>query len=214
VVPNGITFAELTEDITRQANDFRARYIANNEQILVGIVARLSPEKNPHLMLDALERLPNEILSLIKIVWVGSTRKHELLYTVKARMKNSKLSNSFFLVPETRKIRIVYQAIDALALTSRREGFPNVVLESFAEGKPVIATDVGDVRILVENGKNGWLVPPGDTEALANAFVNMVKAGSTRRTRMGKAGLEKVKRLYSSDKLAERTLNVYKKVLC
>ena len=112
------------------------------------------------------------------------------------------------------QIRIAYQSIDALALTSRREGLPNVVMESFAEGKPVIATDVGDVKALVENEKNGWLVPSGDPEALASAIENMVKAGASQRAKMGKAGFYKIQRIYSSDKLAERTLNVYNKVLC
>jgi glycosyltransferase involved in cell wall biosynthesis len=213
LVPNGIAITEMTEDIRCRADNFRAEYITNHNQILVGVVARLSPEKDPFLLLDALKRLPDKIVSRIKIVWIGSARKHNLLPKVTEKIRQLKLSKSFFLLPEMREIKIVYQSMDVLALTSRREGLPNVVLESFAEGKPVVATDVGDVSTLVENEKNGWLVPPGNPEALANAFENMVKAGHNRRTKMGKAGLEKVKRNYSSDKLAERTLDVYKKVL-
>ncbi len=214
VIPNGIAFTDLAEDMRCRARDFRARYVATDDQILVGVVARLAPQKDPFLLLDALQRLPEKILSRLRIVWVGSTRNRSLLTSVTDKIRQAKLSDSFFLVPEMREIRIVYHSIDALALASRYEGFPNAVLESFAEGKPVIASDVGDVRALVENEKNGWLVPPGDPEALASAIENMVKAGPTRRATMGKAGFDKVQRNYSSDKLAERTLNVYKKLLC
>jgi glycosyltransferase involved in cell wall biosynthesis len=213
VVPNGIAFTEVTEEIIRRGKDFRARYVTTDDQILIGIIARLSPEKDPHLLLDALQRLPKKILSLLRIVWVGSSRNHSLLTKVNERIKQSGLSDSFYLVPEMRQIRIVYQAIDALTLTSRREGFPNVVLESLAEEKPVIATDVGDVRILVENGKNGWVVPPGDPKAVAEAFEKLVNAGRTCRLLMGKSGSDKVRQLYSSEKMAKRTLDVYAKIL-
>jgi glycosyltransferase involved in cell wall biosynthesis len=213
VVPNGIAFTEIAEDIRCRARDFRARYVKTDDQILVGVVARLAPQKDPLLLLDALQRLPGKILSRLRIVWVGSTRNRSLLTSVSDKIKQAKLSDSFFLVPEMREIRIVYHSIDALALTSRYEGFPNAVLESFAEGKPVIASDVGDVRALVENEKNGWLVPPGDPEALAAAFENMVKAGRRRRSSMGKSGFDKVRLLYPSDRLAKRTLDIYQKVL-
>ena len=213
VVPNGITLTNVSKEICCRARDFKARFVTTDDQILIGAVARLSSEKDPFLLLDGLQRLPDKILSRLRIVWVGSTRNRNLLIKVTDKIRQLRLSTSFFFAPEMQQIRIVYQSIDVLVLTSRREGLPNVVLEAFAEGKPVIATDVGDVKTLVENEKNGWLVPPGDPDALAEAFKNMVKAGRIGRLTMGRLGFDKVRQNYSSECLARRTLDVYKKIL-
>jgi glycosyltransferase involved in cell wall biosynthesis len=187
--------------------------VTADNQILVGVVARLSPQKDPLLLLNALKRLPDKILSRLRIVWIGSSRDNNLRTTVTDKIRHLDLSNSFFLLPEMRQIRIAYQSIDALVLPSRWEGFPNAVLEALAEGKPVIATEVGDVRAMVENGKSGWVVPPADPEALAGAIEEMVKIGHNSRKKMGKSGCDKVRKLYSSERLAEQTLAVYDKIL-
>jgi glycosyltransferase involved in cell wall biosynthesis len=61
-----------------------------------------------------------------------------------------------------------YQSIDFLVLSSRTEGFPNVVAEAMSYGRPVIATDVGDAAVIV--GDSGFVVPPRDDRALAAAM--------------------------------------------
>ena len=91
VVPNGITITEMTEEVRSQADDFRAQYVRNNSQILIGVVARLSPEKDPFLLLDALHRLPDNILSRLRIIWIGSSRKHNLLTRVTEKNKTIKI---------------------------------------------------------------------------------------------------------------------------
>jgi glycosyltransferase involved in cell wall biosynthesis len=61
-----------------------------------------------------------------------------------------------------------------LILPSHREGRPNVVLEAMAAALPVLATDIEGTRELVQNGKTGWLVPPGDTDALSGALDDII----------------------------------------
>ena len=56
----------------------------------------------------------------------------------------------------------ILKAADGFVLSSAWEGMPNTVMEAMASGLPVVATDVGDVRELVEDGVSGWVVPPGD----------------------------------------------------
>lgn len=64
--------------------------------------------------------------------------------------------------------------------TGDRDGLPNVVLEAMATGRPVIASDVGDMRSAVIPGKTGWLVPPGDHRALAEALVQLASQSAQR----------------------------------
>jgi len=66
-------------------------------------------------------------------------------------------------------------AADAIALPSYREGFPMSLLEGMAAGLPVIATDVGGIPELVTNGHDGFLVKPGDIEALSRAIRRLAE---------------------------------------
>jgi glycosyltransferase involved in cell wall biosynthesis len=79
---------------------------------------------------------------------------------------------------------------DALVLPSFAEGVPVVLMEAMASGKPVIATQVGGVSELVEDGVSGHVVPPGDAASLAEAIIALADPG--RRVRMGAAGRERV----------------------
>ena len=68
------------------------------------------------------------------------------------------------------KMPLYFGAADVSVLASYAEGCPNVVLESLACGRPVVATTVGDMERLIVPGRNGLLVPPRDSEALAGAL--------------------------------------------
>ncbi len=82
---------------------------------------------------------------------------------------------------------------DALVLPSFAEGVPVVLMEALAAQTPVIATQVGGVSELVRSGENGVLVPPGDTDALADAIVALM-GDADLRARMGNAGRKLVER--------------------
>src|SRR5690554_3011365 len=79
-------------------------------------------------------------------------------------------------------------AADVFVLSSAHEGLPNVVMEALAAGLPVVATDVGGVRELVEEGISGFVVPPSDSEALAKGMADMMALDTRRRDEMGEAG--------------------------
>jgi glycosyltransferase involved in cell wall biosynthesis len=74
----------------------------------------------------------------------------------------------------------IIAALDVMALPSFSEGMPNVLLEAFAYGTPVVATRVGGVPDMVSDGRSGWLVPAGDAgrlaAALSEALENKVEA--------------------------------------
>jgi glycosyltransferase involved in cell wall biosynthesis len=79
---------------------------------------------------------------------------------------------------------------DALVLPSFAEGVPVVLMEAMASGKPVIATQVGGVSELVEDGVSGFVVPPGDPQSLTDAIIPRWPIPK-RRARMGQAGRAK-----------------------
>ena len=71
-------------------------------------------------------------------------------------------------------MRGFYEALDLYALSSFREGLPNVLLEAMAMEAPVLATRINGVPRLIDDGVNGLLVEPGTVDALANGLQNLV----------------------------------------
>lgn len=212
VVHNGLRFIEPSERDLEHARSFRREHVAETEMLL-GVVGRIEAQKAPLLLLDALERLPRDIAARVKVVWVGKEIDAGLAGAVRARARSPRLEGRFELVPETREIRSVYIAMDGLVLASRWEGLPNVVLEALGNGRPAIATDVGDTSKLVSTGSTGWLVPPDDPEALARAIAEFVRSSPSRLREIGERGARLVRDEYSDTRLAEGTVAVYREAL-
>ncbi|MFN4176046.1 glycosyltransferase family 4 protein [Phenylobacterium sp.] len=93
------------------------------------------------------------------------------------------------------------------------ESFGRAAVEPQAMGRPVIASNHGGVTETVLDGITGWLVPPGEAGAWAEALARAVDAGSARRAEMGEAGQRRARRLYSVDAMCAATLAAYERVL-
>lgn len=102
----------------------------------------------------------------------------------------------------------ILDAVDVLALPSRVEGLPLVLLEAMAAGKPVVASPVGGTPELVLDGETGLHVPPGDEAALARALGRLLDDPDLAR-RLGRAGRERVVQRYSADTMVDRILEIY-----
>jgi glycosyltransferase involved in cell wall biosynthesis len=90
------------------------------------------------------------------------------------------------------RLRQEILAARALVLASFAEGLPSVLMEALALRRPVISTFIAGIPELVLPGKHGWLVPPGDVDALADAMQACLDAPVDSLTRMGEAGHKRV----------------------
>ncbi|MBI4560759.1 MAG: glycosyltransferase, partial [Candidatus Rokubacteria bacterium] len=106
----------------------------------------------------------------------------------------------------------VYADLDLVLLTSANEGLPVSVIEAMAAARPVVATRVGGVPDLVEDGVAGLLVPPGNPGALAEAIVTLL-ADPERRRDMGEAGRKRVHPAFSASRLLADIDHVYSALL-
>jgi len=102
----------------------------------------------------------------------------------------------------------IYQQAHIVCLPSYREGLPKVLLEAAASGRAVVATDVPGCREIVENGRNGILVPVRDPEALAEAITRLIRNPEERRE-MGKYGRKLVEDNFTNDIIIRKTLDLY-----
>jgi len=96
-----------------------------------------------------------------------------------------------------------------LVLPSRWEGLPVTILEAMSRGLPVIASSVGGIPEVIENKKEGILVPPQNPEILAQAIKKLLEDESLRKELIRNA-YEKVKENYSIETYAKNILNLYK----
>ena len=99
---------------------------------------------------------------------------------------------------------------DCVVLPSYREGVPRSLLEAASMEKPIITTDAVGCREVVDNGKNGFLVPIKDFESLTKVMIKMVKIDANKRQEMGKLGREKVMREFNEKEVIKKYLEVIK----
>lgn len=107
--------------------------------------------------------------------------------------------------------KLISRAMFMVVPSEWYENCPYAILEAFAMGTPVIATTRGGIPELVEQDKNGLLVPPGDPESLAEAMERLLSSGS-RREEMGRAARQDVERVYNGQRYVVELSQVYRQV--
>jgi glycosyltransferase involved in cell wall biosynthesis len=111
-----------------------------------------------------------------------------------------------------RDIAPYYGFFDVFLLPSANEGTPVVAIESLAAERPVIATRVGGVPDVVDDGVDGFLVPPGDVDAIVDRLEELARDPGLR-ARMGAAGAERVVPRYAVSRLVDDVDELYRELL-
>jgi glycosyltransferase involved in cell wall biosynthesis len=212
VVPNGVLWTEPSPSDVSAAAAFRERHGGGREFLLL-VLSRMSREKGPDVLIDALSALDAATLSRLAVVWMGARVDKDLARAIESRVGAGPLRGRVRILDPMGDPTAAYLACDALILPSRREGLPNVMLEALAHGRPVIVSDVGDTARVVEGARGGWVVPSDDPEALAGAIRGFAVTDEERRREMGARGSAYILNNYSTQKLAERTIAVYESAL-
>ena len=175
---------------------------------MVVSAGRLSPEKGHQFLVEAIGMLQGSS-NKTHFVFCGEGPCQKELET---RSKELGISEICHFVGFRRDLKEIFQAMDLMVLPSLTEGLPNVILEVFACGKPVVATEVGGVPEIVEDGVNGILVPPGRSKLLAEAIKNFLATPEKRRM-MGEAGYQKVKSEFTFESQTKKLESIYLEVL-
>lgn len=112
-----------------------------------------------------------------------------------------------------REIIKIMEHIDALVVPSHQENLPCVIAESMAMGKIIVASAVGGVPEMVEEGVNGYMFAPGDTDRLARILDSLSEIPHTEKKRMSQLAVEKASRLYDPRAVALRHIDFYKEII-
>jgi glycosyltransferase involved in cell wall biosynthesis len=163
---------------------------------VAGIVAALRPEKNHEMFLQVAASVC-EKLPAARFLVIGDGPERPKL---EALARNLGVVDAVRFLGTRSDVDEVLSLLDVLLLTSHSEANPICLLEAMAAGKPVVATRVGSVAETVLPGKSGYLVVPGDSQAMA-AYVLELLGDRDRAAEMGRAGREHVVARWTVDRM-------------
>lgn len=146
--------------------------VASSTRPRIVSVGRLVPWKGMPGLIDAMTTVQDEFPDAVLVIAGDGPDRDALERFSHARLKNGGLLLGPLPHPDT--LALIRDA-DIFVLNSTYEGLSHLLIEALALGKPVIATNVGGNPELIEDGKNGLLVPAGDRTALAEAIVHLLK---------------------------------------
>lgn len=203
VIPNGI-------DLEKFVNISRKNLLLSNYTKKILFVGRLHPVKGVRYLIEAMKIIKEKDL-YAKLIIVGDGEEREKLQKLANKM--GLLDSITFTGQIPNQNVSQYMAMsDILVLPSLSEGFPNVILEAMAFGIPIVATNVGGVIEIMENGVNGFLVKPGNPDQIAQKVLflfnnkDMIKMISNNNKKL-------VKQQHNWEKIAIKLENVYLKCL-
>jgi glycosyltransferase involved in cell wall biosynthesis len=205
-VPNAINLHEYSREMTRA--DAKKRLGIDPRRLVIGAVGRLSAEKAFDLLIRAAAQLLQRHFD-VELVIVGDGDQRALLQDLIATLG---CGERVRLLGYQSSPKTTYEAMDIYALSSLREGLPNVVLEAMAMDVPVAATRVAGVPQLIRDRDNGLLIEPGDVGALTCALQELFENPELR-TRLAQSGRRTVTTSYDFERRIKRLSDLYDRLL-
>lgn len=187
--------------------------IRSTEERIIGLVGRISPWKGQEVFLRAAHAVrsvyPDVRFRIIGAALFGETEYETSLHQLCSELG---LNDIVEFTGFSADIPAAIAELDILVHASTRaEPFGQVIIEGMAAGKPVIATDGGGAREIIERGRSGLLVPMGDATAMADA-IGVLLADPSRAEDLARGGRERVHQSFSITATAAAVLAVYRKL--
>ena len=170
IIYNGIDF-EKFKDTDKFRTITRKRFGINKDGILIGIVGRVSEQKDPISSIKSF-RLVNESYPNTYIMFVGSG---ELENYVKEYARKYNISDKVIITGWDENVEKYIPAFDIAMLPSKWEGFGLAIIEYMACDKPIIASKVGGIKDIIVDEKNGLLVKSGSISDISNKIVELIE---------------------------------------
>lgn len=185
--------------------------IAPDKKLLM-LPARITRSKGHKFLIDAICRLNNR--DFICLMMGSDTGFENYHAELKQYIKDKNLTDCVQTFTQCRDIHAAFKTADlALSPSTMPEGFGRVPIEAQAMGTPVITTNHGGACETVVDGETGWLVPSGDTAALAAAIQKALSLTPENRTTFAQKSRQHVLNNFTNSHMCRKTLDVYAEVL-
>lgn len=210
VIPLGFDLLKFRENLTEKRAATRQRWNLNEDEVAVAIVGRLAPIKNHGLFLDAVALLAEKgVLARYFIVGDGQEKP-----MIEKRVKE--LQDQYGLKIELtswiKDIATFNAGMDIICLSSDNEGTPVSLIEAQASGVPVISTDVGGVKDILDEENTGFVVPKKDPDAFSKKLQLLIENKEIR-TKMSQNGWNFVRDKFHYTTLVKNMENYYAELI-
>jgi glycosyltransferase involved in cell wall biosynthesis len=203
LIKNGISALIVGDGARRAIREELA--IPMNAKLIVQI-GRLARSKRGDLLLRAVTGLAEPLDVHVLLVGEGD-QLQPLVELAKYHNLESRVHFSGY----RDDIAQILKTADLLALTSDKEGLPIVILEAMALQCPIVSTRVGEIPQVLQDGRDGWMVPPNDVDALSDAIRQALTLPEQGKMRAANAHSEYLQH-YSRDSMGVRYLEIYDRV--
>jgi glycosyltransferase involved in cell wall biosynthesis len=214
IIPRGVDLSRFDPESISQA---RIIALATEWRLQDGVPVVMLPGRvtrwKGHLdLIEAVARLPHRDL---QVLFVGDdAAKPHFRRELVRRIDQLGVAGVFHIVGDCRDMPAAMMLADVvISASTEPEGFGRIIVEAQAMGRPVIATDHGGARETVLPGETGWLVPPGDCPALAEALTQALALGGEQRTQMATRARDWIEERYDTRLMCDATLAVYEELL-
>lgn len=207
VVPNGFDLTRLVAT-PAQRNSLRLQSGFEQELVVVGYLGRFHPAKDQANFVRAAGLVARQFGNA-RFLMVGrglDANNVQLAQWIRA----TRCADRFVLLGERADVPVCLAAMDLFCLSSRTEGFPNVVAEAMAMGLPCVITDVGDAAMLVAD--TGVVVPKEDSAALAFGLGQLLAMTPDARQQLGQKAKARIHAEFSIDRARERFESIYQRI--
>lgn len=204
VIPSGIDFSPFEEVISR---DFlRREFSFAPDDFLVGIVAALEDHKG-HIYLIQASKILKDQAPKIKIIVVGTG---SLRMELDRQAHEMGVDDIVFFLGFREDVPRILASLDLFVLSSHLEGLGSSMLDAMASRLPVVATQAGGIPEVVIHDDTGLLVPPRNSEALAQSILRLYRDRNLA-ARLGQRGYEVVHQKFSAEAMAGKIIDLYER---
>lgn len=204
VLENSIDYERFSH-VSTSKKDAKKMLGMPADALVFGTIGRLVPTKGLSYLIAAFSKVKRQ-MPAVHLVLVGDGPcKAEL----QMQATDALCGDSVHFLGHRVNVEQLLKGMDVFILASVAEGMPRVLLEAMAAGVPCVATEVGGVPEVTSGDQVGFLVPPGDSEALAETMFRAANMASEERSEIVERARDRVRRSYSHDVVREKLKRLY-----
>jgi L-malate glycosyltransferase len=206
---NGVDLSRFDPARTPRKN--REELGIKEGDFVVGTVAHFRPEKAYHIFFEGINKVKGSIKNL-KVLVVGDGGAVSMRKQFEDYCKGNGLGKVVKFIGHVEDIENYLPFMDVFCLVpNKNEGFSNSILEAMAMGRPIIATNVGGNAEAVVNGETGFIIPPNNSEMLAELILKLY-TDSDMRLKMGKKARKRAEEVFPLKLMVKKHEDLYEEV--
>lgn len=185
----------------------RQEFGISEDDFVIGTIGNFTSTKGHSFMVSAAKELIEEMPNL-KLMFIGDGGDKK---TVQEQIAEENLQERVIFTGFRGDVNACMKAVDVVVHPSLSEAFCQVLIETMSVGTPIVSTDVGGAKEVITDGKNGFIIPPANVEAIKKAVRNLFQNPEATK-KMALAGQQSVRETFTVEKMIDKQIAVYERL--